>query len=118
MTICKLLSAALAIALLAQGALAASPGFNARAAWVSRGVPWQKGYYDPAWGVPHAQVVPRRANLQTKWSWGVTGTSIEPIYNRFQRIPGAVDGEAFLPTPPWPSHTDQFGGYYVRAPRH
>lgn len=110
--------ALLLLAAFAAPSLAASPVFNYRAGRIGPSVYWHKGYYDPAWGVPYAQVVPRRANLQTKWQWGVTGTSVEPIYNQFQRIPGSVDGEVFYPTPAWPSHTDQFGGYYVRTPRH
>ncbi len=114
----QLLLSALMIATLTAPALAVTPYFNARSNRLAPGVMWHKSYYDPSWGVPYAQVVPRRANLQTKYSWGVTGMSVEPIYNQFQRIPGQVDGEVFRPTPRWPNHTDQFGGYYVRTPRH
>lgn len=112
------LLSALVIAALVAPAMAASPYFSYRAARTAPGVMWHKGYYDPSWGVPYAQVVPRRANLQTKYTYGVTGTSVEPIYNQFQRMPGQIDGETFTPTPRWPGHTDQFGGYYVRTPRH
>lgn len=118
MKLSRLLLTVLVLAALVSPALSASPFFNHRANRIAPGVMWHKGYYDPAWGVPYAQVVPRRANLQTKWTYGVTGTSIEPIYNQFQRFPGQVDGEVFSPTPNWPGHTDQFGGYYVRTPRH
>ena len=42
-----------------------------------------------------------------------------PIYHQFRRSypgPFAGGGQGFYPTPTWPSHTDQFGVYYVRGP--
>ncbi|MEX2118492.1 MAG: hypothetical protein WD847_02685 [Pirellulales bacterium] len=81
-------------------------------------VTWHGGYYHTMWGQPVALVVPPTAEYQTKWSWGVAQTSVEPIWPQFQRgWPGPYEGGmGFLPTPLWPSHTDQFGVYYVRGP--
>jgi len=118
MTIRKLLLAVSALAMLGAPAMAGAPIFDARANFIGPTRFWHRSYFDPAWGVPYAQVVPRRAHTQTRYSYGVTGTSIEPIYNEYQRPAGPIDGEVFVPTPAWPSDTDQFGGYYVRTPRH
>ena len=59
-----------------------------------------------------------------KWAWGVGNTVSVPVYHQFGRpFPGAYpmegvgyNGMPFLPTPLWPSNTDQFGVYYVRGP--
>lgn len=97
---------------------AASPVFNLGTRVSGPRVMWQRGFYDPAWGEPHAVVVPRRANLQTTWQWGVAGTGMTTIPNQYIRQPGGViDGMPSSPTPPWPSHTDQFGSGYVRIGR-
>jgi hypothetical protein len=57
--------------------------------------------------------------------WGVSQSMMTPIYHQFERpSPSAMtDGAAvpgmcspLYPTPRWPSHTDQFGVYYVRGP--
>jgi hypothetical protein len=80
---------------------------------------WHGAYYHTMWGQPVALIVPPTAGRQTKWSWGVTNTEVVPIYHQFNRAyPGAnaAVGTAFLPTPYWPSSTDQFGVYYVRGP--
>lgn len=81
--------------------------------------PWHGDYYYTPWGTPAALVVPPTAHMQTAWSWGVSQTTIRPIYHQYQRTDpgsgGLVPGQ-FLPTPVWPSHTDQFGVYYVRGP--
>ena len=117
----QLVLAVATLTALVSTAQAGNPVFNTRASYVAQSYSWQRGYYDPAWGVPYAQVVPRRANLQTKYAWGVTGTQMTPIYNQYTRTPKAMVGgygEVYAPTPAWPSHTDQFGGYYVRTPRH
>jgi len=81
--------------------------------------PWHGSYYDPAWGgSPVALVVPPTAMLQTKYSWGVTNTDVVRIYHQFGRqYPGSYNGgNGFIPTPPQPGSTDQFGVYYVRGP--
>jgi len=82
---------------------------------------WHGDYYNYSWAGPVALVTPPTAGRQTKWSWGVTNTEVTPIYTQFRRpYPGAYGNYpgqvGFLPTPRWPSHTDQFGIYYVRAP--
>ncbi|MHC4177450.1 MAG: hypothetical protein ACYSWU_08085 [Planctomycetota bacterium] len=83
------------------------------------GYAWHGGYYNVAWGVPVALVVPPTAKTQYNFGWGVGGTYISHVYPQFGRNwPGPVryDPRAFRPTPRWPSHTDQFGIYYVRGP--
>ncbi len=81
--------------------------------------PWHGNYYESAWGMPVALVVPPTAAYQTKWGWGVGNTRSVPIYHQFERTPtgpGYYNRSQFLPTPAWPSDTDQFGVYYVRDP--
>jgi hypothetical protein len=80
--------------------------------------PWHGGFAHTQWGQPVALVVPPTAHLQTKWGWGVTNTEIARIPHQFGRAwPGPyAGGYGFLSTPNWPSHTDQFGVYYVRGP--
>lgn len=86
----------------------------------ARTTPWHGNYYYHQWGAPTALVVPPVANMQTSLGWGVAQTSMMPIYHQFSRpYPGASEGVGnsnFHPTPRWPSHTDQFGVYYVRGP--
>ena len=81
--------------------------------------PWHGDYYYTAWGRPAALVVPPNADYQTHWGWGAGNTRITRI--RAQCEPGwpgteVYGGSRFRTTPPWPSHTDQFGVYYVRGP--
>ncbi len=79
---------------------------------------WHGDYYNTTWGVPVVQLVPPTAAHQTNWGWGVGNTRITPIYSQFERnYPGPFEPQTgFLPTPPWPSDTLQFGVYYVRGP--
>ena len=52
------------------------------------------------------------------YSWGVGQNVMQPIHHQFGRSansPRAARGR-FHGTPTWPSHTDQFGTYYVRGP--
>jgi hypothetical protein len=86
---------------------------------------WHAGYYNTQYGAPVALVVPPQSRMQTRWGWGVSQSTMSPIYHQFERpYPGPVmvdpatgmGPSALLPTPPWPSHTDQFGVYYVRGP--
>jgi hypothetical protein len=81
-------------------------------------LPWHNGYYDPYWGEPIALVVPPNAEFQANYGWGVGGTRVAPIYHQFARpFPGyGRAGGTFIPTPNWPSDTQQFGVYYVRGP--
>ena len=83
-------------------------------------MPWHGDYSYTPYGMPTALVVPPTANMQTSMGWGVTQSSMRPIYHQFGRpYPGdALGGYGGYgrPTPRWPSHTDQFGVYYVRGP--
>ena len=81
--------------------------------------PWHGGYYQQNYGQPLAVVVPPTAHMRTNFSWGVSQNHMYPIHHQFGRsAPGLGAGAAgaFRPTPPWPSHTDQFGYYYIRGP--
>ncbi len=80
--------------------------------------PWHGNYYHTSWGAPVALVVPPNSKMMVSYGWGVTATEINPIYHQFGReYPGdGGGGMMLLPTPPWPSHTDQFGVYPVRGP--
>ena len=85
----------------------------------SQTYPWHGDYYDVAWGMPVAVVVPPTAESQAHLGWGVGATRVTPIEHQFQRdYPGAgmYNRSRFRPTPPWPSGTDQFGDYYIRGP--
>ncbi|MCS7305960.1 MAG: hypothetical protein NZ602_12745 [Thermoguttaceae bacterium] len=91
-------------------------------AWAQRRaqtISWHDYYYDPAWGMPVAVVVPPRAKAQTQWGWGVGNTRVIGIPHQFQPgypAPGIFDRSLFQPTPPWPNDTTQFGYYYIRGP--
>tara|TARA_R110002049_G_scaffold4601_5_gene32318 strand:- start:448029 stop:448406 length:378 start_codon:yes stop_codon:yes gene_type:complete len=81
--------------------------------------PWHGGYYAQSYGQPTAVVVPPTAHMRQSYSWGVSQNLMYPIHHQFGRSansPGAAPGGRFRATPPWPSHTDQFGYYYVRSP--
>jgi hypothetical protein len=97
---------------------ASTPLRNKNAKFKAQQQPWHGGYYNLAWGQPVAVVVPPTAGRQTKWGWGVTNTEVRPIWHQYERAyPGpATGGVGFAPTPYWPSHTDQFGYYYIRGP--
>lgn len=80
--------------------------------------PWHGGYYNQQYGQPLALVVPPTAAMRQTLSWGVSQNLMYPVPHQFGRsanYPGAAQG-GFRPTPIWPSHTDQFGVYYVRGP--
>ena len=81
--------------------------------------PWHGNYYAQMYGQPTAVVVPPTAHMRQSYSWGVSQNLMYPIHHQFGRSansPGAAQGGMFRATPPWPSHTDQFGYYYVRGP--
>ena len=82
-------------------------------------MPWHGEYYHTASGYPVPLVVPPTANSSTEWSWGVAQSGVYPIYHQYRRgFTGdcfGADG-SFHPTPAWPSHTRQFGVYYIRSP--
>lgn len=81
--------------------------------------PWHGNYYNQSYGQPTALVVPPTAHMRQTYSWGVSQNLNHPIYHQFGRNasqPGAAARGTFQATPNWPSHTDQFGVYYVRGP--
>ncbi|TWU00927.1 hypothetical protein [Stieleria varia] len=81
--------------------------------------PWHGGYYNQNYGQPLAVVVPPTAHMRQTYSWGVGQNLMYPIHHQYGRSansPGAAPAGSFRPTPPWPSHTDQFGYYYIRGP--
>lgn len=81
--------------------------------------PWHGGYNYWQYQAPTALVVPPTAAFQTQYAWGVGQTRSMPIYHQFDRPnPGGGGGGAgmFANTPYWPSNTNQFGVYPVRAP--
>jgi len=120
------LGAALLVATLATTWLAVAPahaleetpiGYAARQRAATR--PWHGNYYHTQWGTPVALVVPPCAGMRTDYSWGVPSMRITTNYHQFRPgYPGGGYGTTgpFYPTPRWPSDTDQFGVYYIRAP--
>ena len=82
---------------------------------------WNTGYYDPAWGMPLAVVVPPTARWQSDYSWGVGGSRLSRVGARYQsQVSGpesAYDRRDYLPAPPQPSDTRQFGVGYASGPR-
>ena len=82
--------------------------------------PWHANYYHTAWGAPVPLVVPPTATMHREMGWGVAQSEMLPLYQQYTRsYPGEYviggDGQ-LMPTPRWPSHTTQFGVYYVRGP--
>jgi hypothetical protein len=81
--------------------------------------PWHGGYSYHVYGQPTALVVPPTAAFQTVYQWGVANTQSVPIHHQFGAgYPGVItSGGGYYPaTPYWPSSTQQFGIYPVRAP--
>ncbi|MCP4891773.1 hypothetical protein N9D23_12100 [Rubripirellula sp.] len=81
--------------------------------------PWHGPYYNQMYGQPLALVVPPTAHMRQTYSWGVSQNLMYPVPHQFGRSansPGVAPAGSFRPTPQWPSHTDQFGVYYVRGP--
>ncbi|KAA1261921.1 hypothetical protein LF1_44820 [Rubripirellula obstinata] len=80
---------------------------------------WHGGYQQQQYGQPLALVVPPTAHMRQTYSWGVSQNTNHAIHHQFGRsanFPGAAAAGTFRHTPNWPSHTDQFGMYYVRGP--
>jgi hypothetical protein len=85
--------------------------------------PWHGNYYYTQWGAPVALVIPPTAEMHADYSWGVPSVRVSQNNHQFHRgIPTGPGGTAygggygFLPTPIYPSDTNQFGVYYVRGP--
>lgn len=90
---------------------------DAWAAQAAATYPWHGAYYHQQYGAPVALVVPPTSHMRQTYSWGVSQNLMYPIHHQFARpVPPPGYGGGFLPTPHWPSHTDQFGIYYVRGP--
>lgn len=112
----------LMLAVLASGAIAQTASADSRertALRFSRLRPWHGDYSNTTWGGPVPLIVPPTAHMQTKMGWGVAQSSMSPIYPRYYRnYQGEMEvgGFPFQATPNWPSHTDQFGIYYIRGP--
>jgi hypothetical protein len=85
------------------------------------GSAWNTNYYDPAWGMPEAVVVPPTARWQSNYAWGVGGSRLNRVGAQYQaEVPGpesSYNQRAYLPAPPQPSDTQQLGVNYVRGPR-
>lgn len=80
---------------------------------------WHGPYYDAAWGMPVAVIVPPTAERQVHWGWGIGNSRITPIWPQYKLgypVSGPFGPAAIHPTPPWPTDTDQFGDYYIRGP--
>lgn len=111
-------------ALLTAGGSTATAGdpLGAAQVWAhnfSMNRPWHGGYYHQMYGQPLALVVPPTSGMRQTFSWGVSQNVNYPIHHQFWRsanTSGAGAPGSFMATPSWPSHTDQFGVYYVRAP--
>ena len=81
--------------------------------------PWHGNYYYLPYGQPTALVVPPTAHMRQTLSWGVSQNLMYPLNHQFGRnasSPGGLAPGSFQAAPYWPSHTDQFGVYYVRGP--
>lgn len=81
--------------------------------------PWHDGYVHTAYGQPLVLMVPPTVQTQREMGWGVSQSEVNPIYHQFQRgFPGPIRdvNTRFRNTPRWPSHTTQFGVYYIRGP--
>jgi hypothetical protein len=110
------------VSMLATDAPAGGPRAKAarKAAYFADGHPWNGDYAYTQDGGPVALVTPPNADFTTAWGWGVTSTEVRPLWHQYHRAdPGPAAFGAYnpyLPTPLYPSHTDQFGVYPVRAP--
>ena len=78
--------------------------------------PWHGQHYYTQYGQPTALVVPPTGVLQQTYSWGVSRNYMRPNYHQFGYQGQPSMGGAFYATPVWPSSTQQFGVYPVRAP--
>jgi hypothetical protein len=108
----------LAGSLIPEGCEAGNP-FNVWSAQHGNNQAWHGNHYYLPYGQPTAVVVPPNTYMRQTYSWGVSQNLMYPQTSRFGRnatSPGALPPGSFQPTPQWPSHTDQFGLYYVRAP--
>jgi len=92
-------------------------------AWMQQqaaATPWHGGYSNWRWRTPTALVVPPNSSYGTNYAWGVGQTTSTPLYHQFgQGYGGVAPGPGFGANPSvpyYPSSTNQFGVYSVRAP--
>ena len=114
------LAAVATLSIAAAGDAQAEHPYTYTDAWAAQAAatyPWHGAYYHQQYGTPVALVVPPTSHMRQTYSWGVSQNLMYPIHHQFERPVSAPGyGGYFLPTPHWPSHTDQFGIYYVRGP--
>ena len=105
-------------------------GFGEAALWLDRSTwgdawawqqastqPWHGDYYYLKTGQPTALVVPPTIRMQQNYSWGVSQNTMTPVFHQFYGGPPTPSAPGvFYATPYWPSHTNPFGVYPVRAP--
>lgn len=89
---------------------------NAWAQGYAANRPWHGQYYYLPYAQPTALVVPPNVAMQQNYSWGVSQNTMTPVYHQYGFGGQPSSGGAFLATPRWPSNTNQFGVYPVRAP--
>ncbi|MCA9178850.1 MAG: hypothetical protein KDB14_30515 [Planctomycetales bacterium] len=79
---------------------------------------WHGNYQHWHYQQPLALVVPPTASTYSSLSWGVGQTEVNSLHHQYKRNYPAYGGDfgQFRNTPYWPSHTDQFGVYYIRGP--
>ena len=79
---------------------------------------WHGGYVYWQYQQPTALVVPPTVSTQTRMGWGVAQTEINSLHHQYNRNYPHHSGDfgQFRRAPYWPSHTDQFGAYYIRGP--
>ena len=121
----RLLGLSIAGACLAYALISAAPAqagdglFHRRAS--GEGMPWHGYYYEAAWGMPLALVVPPSCKLESHYGWSVGDTRVTRVAAQFSPYgPGEAvyDAHYFRPAPPIPSSTDQLGDYSVRGPNY
>ena len=82
---------------------------------------WNTNFYDPAWGMPEALVVPPTAKRQSNYAWGAGGSCVNRAGAQYRAEASgpesAYNQRNYLPAPPQPSDTQQLGVNYVRGPR-
>ncbi len=85
-------------------------------------VTWHGGYSHVQYGTPVSLVLPPSVQYQGHYSWGMPSTHTSPVNAQFGRLGPSIEaypGTGMYPlptTPMYPSHTDMFGVYPVRAP--
>ena len=81
--------------------------------------PWHGSHSHWRFGTPTALVVPANSSYGSNYAWGVGQTTSTPLYHQFgQGYGGVAYGPGFgaYPSVPYyPSSTNQFGVYSVRA---